>query len=208
MPDSTSEALYAIADELRGLANLGLRFAENDYDRERYDRLLALAARLVATVERRPADDVLEIFRGHIARITPSVGVEAAVMRNDELLLIRRSDDHRWALPGGLVDIGETLAEAARRELREETTLRGEATGLLGVWDSRRSRNRTRTHFHTAVVAVSVERGEPAASAETLDVGFFAQADLPAQLSPGHHIRVPQVFRLLRGQERPPFIDL
>ena len=85
MPDSTSEALYAIADELRGLANRGLRFAENDDDRERYDRLLALAARLLATVERRSADDVLETFRGHIARLTPSVGVGAAVMRDAQL---------------------------------------------------------------------------------------------------------------------------
>ena len=79
---------------------------------------------------------------------------------------------------------------------------------MLGVWDSRQSQSRTRTHVHTAVVAVSVERGEPAASAEALDVGFFAQADLPEALSPGHHVRVPHVFRLLRGQERPPFIDL
>jgi 8-oxo-dGTP diphosphatase len=63
--------------------------------------------------------------------VSPLAGAEVAVVRDDQILLIRREDDGVWALPGGLVEVGETLAQAAQRELWKETSvraLRGEVT--------------------------------------------------------------------------------
>ncbi len=60
----------------------------------------------------------------------------AAAVRNEagELLLIERSDNHLWALPGGAQDIGETVTEACVREVKEETGLDVEITGLSGIY--------------------------------------------------------------------------
>ena len=54
--------MYLVADELRSIAELGLHYADNDYDRERYRRARSLSARLVAAIEDRPADDVMEEY--------------------------------------------------------------------------------------------------------------------------------------------------
>ena len=65
--------------------------------------------------------------------IVPSVNV---AVTNDagELLLIRRSDNENWAMPGGAVDLGESLAQAAIRETKEESGIDCEITGLTGIY--------------------------------------------------------------------------
>jgi ADP-ribose pyrophosphatase YjhB (NUDIX family) len=65
--------------------------------------------------------------------MVPSVNV---VIENDagEILLIRRSDNGNWALPGGAIDIGESMTEAAVRETREETGIDCQITGLVGIY--------------------------------------------------------------------------
>ncbi len=65
--------------------------------------------------------------------MVPSVNV---VVVNDagEILLIRRSDNDNWALPGGAIDLGESVAQAAIRETKEETGIDCEITGLVGIY--------------------------------------------------------------------------
>src|SRR5688572_14557113 len=109
---ASTQTLYHLADELRGVALLGLRYAENEYDRERYQHVLAAGARIVAALEARPAGDVLEVFRENLAHVSPVAAAEAVVVRGGRILLHRRADNGLWALPGGLAEIGETLADA------------------------------------------------------------------------------------------------
>ena len=205
---STNAKLYEVADALRVLANVGLEFSGSSYDRERYERLLSLAAQLVATVEQRPSHEVLDIFRGSLGRVTPSLAADAAVIHDGRLLLIRRADDRKWALPGGLVDVGETLAEAAVRELREETGVEARATRLLGIWDSRLSGAQEKTPLFMTVFEAVAHDPRPEPTAEAIEVDFFAEHEMPDELSPGHHVRVPGVFRLLRGADPVPYVDI
>ena len=198
--------IYRIADELRAIASLGLQFATDPYDKARSEKVLALSARLLASLEKRSPEDVLEDYEGDLTHISPVLGSDAAVFRGGKLLLIRREDDGLWAMPGGLVDVGETWTAGAVRELREETGVKGSVVRLLGLFDGRVWGSRTRFHLYHAVFEVEADEGDPVSGPETTDVGFFAEDDLP-DLSAGHRMRVPFVFKLHNGEERAPYYD-
>ena len=74
--------MYEIADELRGVASTGLRFAESSYDRVRYEDTLSLSARLVAALEGRSPDEVVEQYEDNLGHISPLLGAESAVFRD------------------------------------------------------------------------------------------------------------------------------
>lgn len=205
-PVSLTELVYLAADELRSLADEGLRFTEGSYDRERYERILSVSARLVAALEARAPAEVTAQYYGDLSHISPFLGAEAAVFRAGRLLLIQRTDNGRWAMPGGLVEVGETLAEAAQRELREEALICGRPVRLLGVFDSRLWKSHTKAQLYHVTFQVDVDSGEPAAGPEALAAGFFAAEALPP-LSPGHERIVPVIFKLYRGELPTPFFD-
>jgi len=203
---SSSEELYRIADELRGIACVGLQFTENCYDREYYERVLAASARLIAAIENRSSEEVLTGFEDNLLHVSPLAGAEAVVVRNGEILLIRRRDDGLWALPGGFTEVGETLAESACRELEEEAGIGARATGLLGIFDSRLWRSQTKAQLYHVVFQVEADSSSPAPGPEVLDAAFFGEDSLPT-LSQGHHLRVPFVFKQLRGEAPVPYFD-
>jgi ADP-ribose pyrophosphatase YjhB (NUDIX family) len=203
------QALYHLADELRGIAHLGLTYAQNDHDRDRYERILAAGARIVTTVEQGPdhgVSDVLEVFRENLAHVSPVAGAEAVVVRDGRILLHRRADSGLWAMCGGLAEIGETLAGAAARELWEEARMRGRITRLLGVFDSLRWDMRTKVQLYAAVFEVESD-DVPQPTPEATEFGFFGPDDLPA-LSPSHRLRVPVVLQVLRNELPCPYFDL
>ena len=203
---SSSDELYAIADELRAVANLGLHFTESPHDRERYERVLSASARLMGALEQRSPDEVLVQYRDNLSHLSPNAGAEAAVFRDGRILLMRRHDNGLWALPGGLVEVGETLAETAVRELWEETKVRGRTTRLLGIFDSRRTRAELKAQTYHAVFLVEAQDAKPSPTPDATEVGFFAEDDLP-DLSPGHGFVVPLAFKLARGEIPAPYFD-
>lgn len=199
--------LRALADELRAIAGFGLNFARNPHDAERYDHVLGVAARLAAFLGEDSAEALLARYRANHFDIGPAASGEAAVIDNDgRLLLVRRTDDDLWALPGGITDPGETLAETARRELLEETGLHGRVVELLGVFDSRLWRSEKKVHFYHAVFQMAVEDATLRPNDEVTVARFFAEDELPP-LSPGHHLRAPFIFRQLRGEAPRPYFD-
>ncbi len=203
--DATGE-MHLIADELHSIADLGLHYAQTDYDKTRYGRIRSLSARLVAALEGSTADAILKGWET-VIRATPFVSADAAVFRKGQILLIKREDNGLWALPGGATEVGETWAESVERELREETGVQGTATELLGVFDARLWGSRARQHVYASIWLVEIDEHQtPIAGPETTGVGFFAEDALP-DLSPGHKERVPAVFKLVRGDLSIPYFD-
>ena len=150
----------------------------------------------------------MEEYKQNLAHVTPFVAADAAVFRGGRILLIKREDNGLWAMPGGATEVGETWAQSAERELREETGVVGTAKKLLGVFDSRIWGSRSKYHFYAGVWLVEVPDDQaPIAGSETTDVGFFAEHDLPAELSPGHSRRIPMAFKLARGDLPAPYFD-
>jgi 8-oxo-dGTP pyrophosphatase MutT (NUDIX family) len=114
--------------------------------------------------------------------IVPSVNV---IVENDqgEILLIQRSDNGNWALPGGAIDIGESLTQAAIREVQEETGITCQITGLVGIYTDPKhiilytSNNEARQEF-SIVLAGRFARGHTTTSAESIDVHWASLADI------------------------------
>lgn len=202
-----TEELIAIADELRALAAFGLNFAAaGSNEQERWEYVLRTSARLAALAGRGPADELLTQYRDHYFDVGPMASGEAVVIHEGKLLLIRRTDDGLWALPGGITDPGETLAATAQRELWEEAGIRGQPVRLLGIFDSRFWQSEKKIHFYHAVFLVEAGDPQPFPSPEVSAAAYFAEDELPP-LSPGHHLRAPFVFKQLRGEAPVPFFD-
>jgi len=127
--------IYALLDEVQTLARNGLHYATNSYDRERYERLLALATQSYAELLDLPEDAIRARFARELGQITPKVGADAAIFNPEgEILLMDRVDGSGWCLPCGWVEPNEKPAEAAVREAREETGLEVEVKQLVGVF--------------------------------------------------------------------------
>ncbi|MBI0445452.1 NUDIX hydrolase [Deinococcus sp. DB0503] len=168
--------------ELQLLAQAGLTYTRDPYDRERYERLLRLTAELLAGETGQAADEVHEHLRAERGYLTPKVDVRAVVLNGQgEVLLTRERVDGRWSLPGGWADPGDSPREVAVREVREETGRTVRATRLLALLDKDK-------HPHPpdlwAVYKLFVACDLLADSAhpgntETLESGWFSPDALP-----------------------------
>jgi ADP-ribose pyrophosphatase YjhB (NUDIX family) len=111
------------------------------------------------------------------------------------LLLHRRSDNERWALPGGTMDIGETIAQCAEREVQEETGLKVEAYRIVGIYSDpdhvfAYSDGEVRQEF-SVCFACHILAGEIAKSDESLEVKFWPVEDLDSlDMHPSIRLRI------------------
>jgi 8-oxo-dGTP pyrophosphatase MutT (NUDIX family) len=124
----------------------------------------------------------------------PIVAATASVVVLDgegRLLLQRRSDDGTWGLPGGYVEPGESVEEAAARELQEETGLVARSLEFSRVYSGRELYNKypngDETWFVDSVFIARDYSGELSSQGdETLELGFFSVDALPSPLSPSN----------------------
>ena len=127
--------IFALLDELQTIARNGLHFASDSYDRERYERLMALASQTYSDLLAMPAEAIRNQFQQEIGYITPKVGADAAIFNEaGEILLMERADGSGWCLPCGWVEPNEKPFEATVREVREETGLDVAVKRLVGVF--------------------------------------------------------------------------
>jgi ADP-ribose pyrophosphatase YjhB (NUDIX family) len=114
--------------------------------------------------------------------LVPSVNVAVSDDKS-RLLMIRRSDNDNWALPGGAMDCGESIAQAAVRETKEETGIDCEVTGLVGIYTNPRhvilytSNGEVRQECSVVFTARAVS-GEPTPSSESSEVRWVAADEL------------------------------
>src|SRR5579864_4421668 len=115
----------------------------------------------------------------------PIVAVLAVVLRGEEALIVQRAQQPnagRWGFPGGVLELGETVAEGAMRELREETGIVAEPAGILNVHDAVSRDDEGRVQFHYVLIAVrGVWRsGEGSPADDAAAVAWASRADIEA----------------------------
>ncbi|MER7550183.1 NUDIX domain-containing protein [Streptomyces anulatus] len=131
----------------------------------------------------------------------------SAVVTDDQgrILLQRRRDNDLWALPGGGMDLGDSLPGTAVREVKEETGLDIEITGLVGTYTDPRhiieySDGEVRRQFNVCFTA-RVTGGSLAISEESTEVRFVASAELDTL--PMHHTQRLRLRHFTEGRDRP-----
>lgn len=117
----------------------------------------------------------------------PLVGVGAIIIEQDRVLLVKRGHAPlagEWSIPGGVLEVGETMCQAAAREVMEETGLTVEVGELLGVYDRILRDADERTLYHYVLIDFLCRRiaGEPHAAGDALEARWFTRAEL-AQLA-------------------------
>jgi len=132
--------------------------------------------------------------------MVPSVNVVVANGAG-EILLIRRSDNDNWALPGGAIDLGESARQAAIRETKEETGIDCEITGLVGIYTDPKhiilytSNGEARQEFSIVMTARPLA-GEPTPSDESKEVRWVSPADAVGwTMDRAMHIRINDYLR-------------
>ena len=112
----------------------------------------------------------------------PIVGVGAVIVNDDQVLLVRRANEPsrgRWSIPGGTVELGETLAEAATREVAEECQVEAEIGEVLSTFNMIQRDDSGRIRYHYVLIDLTARymSGEAAAGTDALEVRWVREAE-------------------------------
>ncbi len=205
-PAPTNQDLIRWSEALAGVARTGLGFTESQYERERFEEVLAVAADIRHAAG--SAYEVADLIDGWMKSVgtgvagyqTPKVAV-GAVVGNDqgEILLVQRSDSGIWLYPTGWADVGYSASEVAVKEVHEETGIECEVVQLIAVLDGLRL-GFTPIPLYSLVFLCRATGGSLLAHPlECNDVGWFAQDALPDAIAGADHWG-DLAFRAIRGE--------
>ena len=195
--------LWTLARKLQALAQTGLTYAINDYDRERYQEVSAIAAEMMAMQSGTPVETFQHLFAAQEGYATPKVDVRAGVFREGKILLVRETADGLWTLPGGWADVNDLPSAAVERETLEESGFIVKATKLAAVCDRATHPHVPPMPFHIYKLFFLCELrgGNPRTSKETLAVDFFAPDNLPPLSTT--RVLARQILRLFEHAKDP-----
>ncbi len=167
------------AAELQSLAQAGLFYGHDDFDKERYQRIREISVEMLATRTDLPAERLTDLFCGDVGYQTPKVDTRAAIFDDGRILLVRERDG-RWSLPGGWCDYNLSPAANVVKEVREEAGLDATVRSLIAVHD-RDLHNAPPYIYHVVKIFYLCEAagGHFEQNIETTASGFFAQDNLP-----------------------------
>ncbi|MGA7213287.1 MAG: NUDIX hydrolase N-terminal domain-containing protein, partial [Terrimicrobiaceae bacterium] len=125
-----SRTILEVSRELTSIAQAGITYSADPYDRERFHRLREIASEVMRCTGHADFEWPVEI-----GYATPKVDVRGAVFRNGEVLLIREASSGKWTLPGGWADVNLTPAENVQKECLEESGYEVKARLITAVMD-------------------------------------------------------------------------
>ena len=171
------------AGELQSLAQAGLYYGHDDFDRERYARIRDIAAEMVAERSGLPVEKVRDLFCGEVGYQTPKVDTRAAIFRDGRILLVRERSG-RWSIPGGWCDYNISPVENTIKEAREEAGLNVSVKSLIAVQD--RAKHNDPQYIYGVVKIFYLcedEGGEFSRTLETSERRWFSEDEIPCELA-------------------------
>jgi ADP-ribose pyrophosphatase YjhB (NUDIX family) len=183
------------ARQVQAIAQNGLAFTHDPFDRERYTQLTELVALLLARELEMPIDAARALWSDEQGYATPKVDVRGGIFIENRVLLVRERSDGRWTLPGGWVDVNDAPSEAVAREILEESGYQARPVKLAALLDKNRHPHPPGVHhIYKLFFLCELTGGAATASAETDAAEFFPLQALPP-LSTGR-VLATQIERL------------
>jgi ADP-ribose pyrophosphatase YjhB (NUDIX family) len=168
------------AKQIQAISQIGLTYAKDPYDIERYEQLRNLSIEIVNEYTNAGVPLLKEAFANEKGYATPKVDIRGVVFRGDRILLVKEKADGGWSLPGGWADIGLSPKEVAVKEVREESGFEVEPVKLLAILDkSKHNHPPSLYHTYKLFILCEIVGGSDQAGMETSAVGFFARDRLP-----------------------------
>jgi ADP-ribose pyrophosphatase YjhB (NUDIX family) len=188
---------------LQAIAQTGLTFTRDHYDQERYHELHEIAAEMMAAGSGMPdSEKILGLFTSENGYATPKIEVRGAVVREDQILLVREREDGFWTIPGGWADVGESPADMVVREVKEETGYEVAPRKLAALFDrNKHPHPPIATHAYKLFFLCELIGGELTPSFETPEIAFFPRHALPPLSAP--RITEYQIEHMFQHFEHP-----
>lgn len=168
------------ATNLQSIAQAGLHYGKDVFDRERYEQVRKIAGEMMQAKTGLPKEQIKTLFLGDEGYQTPKIETRAAIFKDDKILLVRERMAQEWSLPGGWNDYDQTTAQNCVKEAREESGRIVKPVKLIAVQD--------RNHHNKPILATNVTKifylckeisGEFVPNDETDACDYFALDNLP-----------------------------
>lgn len=167
------------AIELQSIAQAGLFYGKDVYDRERYERIREIAAEMISGQSGLPLGKVKDLFCSEIGYQTPKLDTRAAIFDNEKILLVKENNG-TWSLPGGWVDVNVSVRDNTIKEVKEEAGLDVTADMVIAVQD-REKHNLPVYAYKVCKIFImcTIVGGNFQPNAETVESRFFGLGELP-----------------------------
>lgn len=167
------------AKELQSIAQNGLTYTKDVFDKERFERLREISAEIMSCYSGISVEKVQDLFCNETGFQTPKLDTRAAIFKDDKILLVKENDG-KWSLPGGWVDFDQTVKTNTEKEVKEEAGLDVEAVRIIAIHDRNRH-NRPAYAYNVCkfFVLCDVVGGEFQRNTETVESRYFAMDELP-----------------------------
>jgi ADP-ribose pyrophosphatase YjhB (NUDIX family) len=190
--------ILKIARRIQAIAQTGLHYTHDDFDKQRFEELRELSVLLASQVSDAGIDKIREIFTADTGFQTPKIDIRSVVLKDDKVLLTREKIDGKWSLPGGFADINYSPGAVAEKEVFEETGLTVKVNRVLAIVDTdKHNFPPLEYHYYKIIFLCDLTGGTLRGSDETLESGFFGFDELP-ELSTMRNTE--ELFTLIRGQ--------
>ena len=167
------------AVELQSLAQAGLFYSKDVYDIQRFQRIREISAEMVSRVSGLPLEKVTGLFCNETGYQTPKLDSRAAIFRDGKVLLVRENTG-LWSLPGGWVDVDQSVKENTIKEAKEEAGLDVTVDRVIAVQD-REKHNKPRYIYRVCKIFLlcTAVGGAFVPNIETTGSGWFSLEELP-----------------------------
>ena len=167
------------AIELQSLAQAGLTYGKDIFDRERYERIREISAEIMTYKTDIPVQKVKDLFCNETGYQTPKLDTRAAIFQNGKILLVKENSG-KWSLPGGWVDVNVSVKENTIKEVKEEAGLDVTADKVIAIQD--RSKHNLPVYAYGVCkifVLCTIIGGAFKENIETTGFAYFSENELP-----------------------------